>query len=236
MRKNLAIGRRITIIAIGVPNWSVDIFHCLVILSLLFLKVIYPGIEDGVKAKEIKKCSVSVRVPKRINVPANSRLYAEVLLDKFVSTHHVLNQVLIIRTCFICAGKPTIYQLQLSALYKLFDFLFLDVTLIIPPHLEIFHFNLAKLPISILEKRFNNIGNSLIDISHLNSIVKPIEVVIYCLQPSNIIVRVRHHMDCDQVRGIYYWLLRWQWWALGLNLGFRRLCVIKTEKSCDEPY
>jgi len=94
-----------------------------------------------------------------------------------VSTHDILNQVLIIWTCFIRARKSTIYQLKLPTFDQLLDFFFLDIALIVPPHLEIFDFNLTKLPIGILKKRFYHIADSLINICNLHAIIKSIEIV-----------------------------------------------------------
>ena len=124
---------------------------------------------------------------------------AESVLEPSESNCDLINEVLIIHAGFIGHAPTCVEELKLSVGDKSLHLLFLSICSLVPPSVEKGHFNDRKCIFSILAEFAHNSVNSVLHSCELSLHVSSVEVVIDCLEPSHIIVRVRNEMDGQQL-------------------------------------
>jgi hypothetical protein len=92
-------------------------------------------------------------------------------------------------------GPSSIDKFKLSISNELLDLFLHSVILVIPPHGEEFHFDLWEFSLRIINERPHNIGQLNFNIGPLDTLFRSIKVLIYCLQPSDIIMGVGNYMN-----------------------------------------
>ena len=80
--------------------------HGLIRTPPLLIIMIKPTEEHGIKAHLCKQSGIGIRVSKGVNVPADSWLYSKLLIKELVAHHHVVDNVIEVRGCFVI-GRPT---------------------------------------------------------------------------------------------------------------------------------
>ena len=129
-----------------------------------------------------------------VDIPADFRVHAESLLDEFVPDHHIVNYVVKVGAAFVVVDPAAVDELELLILYQFLYLLLCLVGLFLPPGLQITRSCLRVLSGRILCKLLNDRVEREFDASHLLALVRPCIVLVNCLDPSDILVRVRYDM------------------------------------------
>ena len=132
---------------------------------------------------------------KWVDLPADSRLYIEFFKNEIMANHHVVDHIFIDWASFIMHRPPGIDQLKLTILHKASNFLSHLVSLLVPPHLEELHLNLHELSSRVSKQGIDDGGELYANHGSLEILRVAIEVLIDRLEPSDIVVRVRHDVD-----------------------------------------
>ena len=132
---------------------------------------------------------------KRINLPSDSRLNSKFSVDEFVSNHHIIENIVKIRCCFIVWTPSSIYDLKSSTLNLFFNFIFYFARLLIIPNSEKTHFSVTKSPIWALIKLFYYRIEHVHDAIPSSLGIGAWVIFIIGLDPTYIIVWVRHQMN-----------------------------------------
>ncbi len=132
-----------------------------------------------------------------INVPCVSGDSTKSILQPSVSNRHLVNHILVIRCCLVRHAPTSVQELNLPILVKSLHPISLCITCLIPPSVQESHFNDGKLISSVLAQLFNDRVNCVLDSSQLSLHVASVVIIVYCLEPSNVIVRVGNQVDCD---------------------------------------
>ena len=122
--------------------------------SPLMFPKIFPRSEHSLKPHFFKKPLICLRMSKRIKLPADSgyKIRSKSFCNKLVPDHKVCQNVLIAGCRFVIGNPATSYELKLVRLGdKVVDLVSLNLILLIPPHLKVFHFSPRKLPFWVIK-------------------------------------------------------------------------------------
>ena len=106
----------------------------------------------------------------------------------------VVDHVLVSGTGLIMHGPPSIDNLKLAICDEPFYLILSLVILVIPPHLEELHFNLREFTLRVIEKGIDDSSKFHSYISPLGVLLGSVEVLVDGLEPTDIIMGVRHDM------------------------------------------
>lgn len=188
--------------------------HRFLFASLSLFRLIQSAKEKCVETHLSEKPGIGIGVPESVDVPTNSWCDPESLLDELVSEHHVIDYVIEMRSCLIIIDPTTIYKFQLSFLDELLDYLLSFVALSIPPHLEVTGGGLRKFSLWILLQFFNDTVECKSDTCQLLFHVGTRVILIDCLVPTHIIMRVGNTMYYQ----LFVLIFSPWWWCTDLLL------------------
>lgn len=129
-------------------------------------------------------------------MPGNAGSHSEFLHQKVMASLHVVDEIVKVRAGLITHAPASIQELQTSIFHKLAHLSFESLWLFIPPQREELHLYITEPFLGILEQLMNDILQDQFDVSPLDNIARSREVLVRGLQPSNIIMSMRHDMDC----------------------------------------
>ena len=139
-------------------------------------------------------------VTKLIKSPPDSWFDTKLFKKKLVSDHHIIYQVFEVRTGFIMRSPATIRKLKAAFLDKGFNKVSVIKCLVPIPHGEVFHLNLNKSSIWIMAKLLYYIVDDFANtymITFGNIIINAKVVLVGSFDPTNIVVRVRYHVNIE---------------------------------------
>ena len=174
-----------------------DPLHRLVGHAHFPILVVDTSEEPGVKAHLSKEARVTIRVTKGIDVPANDwdRIISKLTLEPLVTDEHVVHHVVVVRTGLVMHGPASVHKFKTTLFDKVAHSVFFGLILVVPPHGEEFHLDLAE-ALLFVGKKLNYIGvNNVLHIGGLDVLRGAREVLIGRLEPADVIVTVRNQMN-----------------------------------------
>ena len=210
--------------------WSPYILHLLVVQPLVLVLVIKSSKEPSIKAHLCKKPGIGVRVTKWINLPADSWLDAKGVSYPLVTNHHVLDHILVDWASLIMHRPAGIDNLKLPILDEFVNISPSLLTLLIPPHFEELHFNLRELSFWVILEGIHNGCDLNVDICQLDILASPFKILFECLEPSNIVVGMRHNMNSGRATTLIYLHIRTWVVLMELTLVYSDPCKTNTTK------
>ena len=76
--------------------------HSSVLDFPILVKSIHSSKKLGLKSEVSKQSRISARMSKSVYLPTNSRGYSKLLSEEVMTKEHVVDQVLVVRTSFVC--------------------------------------------------------------------------------------------------------------------------------------
>ena len=96
-------------------------FELFVVFSVLFVLIIYSGKKKCVVPHLCQEHSIGFRVPEWISLPPNSRSNPKFSQNKVVTHHHIIQQVVEVRTSLIVNGPATTDEFKSALVDKIFN-------------------------------------------------------------------------------------------------------------------
>ena len=138
-------------------------------------------------------------MPKGIKMPGYPRHVVKGLLQPPQTHSHLINEVLVIDSGFLGSTPASISKLYLTILYQLLHPFFLFLRCLVPPPVQKGHLHNCELVFRMLCQFCSHSVQHILNSSRIYGSVGPVKVLIYCLQPSDVIVRVRNEMDHNRI-------------------------------------
>lgn len=152
-------------------------------------------VEDSVISEVLHQSSVSLRNTEGVQLPTDFWCFDANLIDKeSVSSHKVVDDIIISRAGLIWGRPTTVHDGQLAGADEIPNTILLFGSLIIPPHLEEFHFSICERSLGVLLERMNRRGEDIVDRSKVEDIASSIKVVVDGIKPSEIVMGVWNNM------------------------------------------
>ena len=128
----------------------------LVAVPFVFLLVVHSAEEHSFVSQLRENTSVGIRVAECIDIPANSGSEAEFLLQELVTNHHIVYNIIKVRSCFVISAPPSIDNIKLFILNKLLNLLLNLICLRVIPHGEETHLSIAEPPFGVVVQFFDH--------------------------------------------------------------------------------
>ena len=165
--------------------------------SLILFRLVQSTKEQCLKPHLRKQPRTRIRVPKHIDIPCDPRRDSESLLNKLMTDHHIVNNIVKIRAPFIIVNPATVNEFQLLVFDELLDGLLCLVILLLPPRLQIARRRLRELSVRVFRELINDRIENQLHTGHLLALVGARVVLVNCLDPSDILMGVWNEMDCQ---------------------------------------
>lgn len=149
-----------------------------------------------------------------VNVPANPRTDPESFLDELVAQHHVIDDVVEVRTRLVIVNPATVDKLQLLVFDQFLYYFLSGTALSLPPFLQVPRSGLSELTILVLCKLLNHAIQCEFDACQLLILIRSSIIFVHGLVPTHVVVRVRDKMD-NQLLCL---VLSLSWWFHNLLL------------------
>lgn len=160
--------------------------------------------EESIETKVVEQGSIGLSMAEGINVPADSWLDSELVLEPSMALLKVTYNVFVVGIAFISSNPTAHGDFETAIFNKVLDVLLHLFGLSGVPHIEILHFNVSEYFGRVLEKLKDDcIEYSLDPLCDLNSSLLACEVVIVGFEPPHVIMSVRHHVHCQFYLGVY---------------------------------
>jgi len=199
---------------------SPEELHGAVLEPLVFVKTVDSCKELGLKAKLSEEACIGSRVAKRVKVPSNSWTNPKFTLQESMTDHHVINQVLVVRTSFISGTPSAVCELKSAFFNKLLNLSLHLLCLAVVPHSKVFHLDVSEDSLWVLDQLFNHCIKNKSHISMLRILVCAREVLVDRLDPAYIVMGMSYEMYSKLlfvlVRSIYR-LDIWMFAKIGVN-------------------
>ena len=189
-------------------EWPPQIVECFLVDSSVFVLTVKSGKPPGFEAHVGEKSWVGRGVTKWINVPSDSWLDTEFLLEELVADHHVVDHIFIMRSSLIVHAPAGIDELESSFGDQGSDIALDFLSLLVVPHGEEFHLNIGELSCGVEHQLLNNGCQDQIDLSMLLTLVATNIILINSLEPPNVVMGVSDEVDIQGLILIFPWLRR----------------------------
>mmetsp|Transcript_14435 Transcript_14435/g.19565 ORF Transcript_14435/g.19565 Transcript_14435/m.19565 type:complete len:244 (+) Transcript_14435:354-1085(+) len=191
------------LVAKGLREGFPDPLHALAIHAHRFVFVVDAGEEPGVESHLGEETRVRIRVTERVDVPTDAwdGEVSKLAQEELVANHHVVHHIVVMGACFILHGPASVDELKTTLPDKLAHVIFLLLGLALPPHGEELHLDLSE-SLLFVSHELHDIGvDDVLDIGVLFILIATSEVLIYGLEPADVVVAVRNNVHV-QVLGL----------------------------------
>lgn len=130
-------------------------------------------------------------------MPCNTGHVIESFLEPSKSHSHLIDEVLVVHISLIGHAPSSVDEMQLPSADDCPHLISLLVSCLIPPSIKECCLHNGKFVFSMFVKLAHHSVNSVLYSCELSPHVSAVIVVVYCFEPSYIIVRVRNQMNCD---------------------------------------
>lgn len=158
-------GQNILLSSEVLNGWSPDLGILTIFDHFSLLVEIEPREKHGVKAEVSGQSRKSVRHSEGIDLPADvwHILLLQFFSDESVSSHEIVNNVLIVGGGLIWRRHTTVDYEQLAILDKIPNTLLLLVSLPVPPHHEELHLSITESPLWVLFELLDDSSEHAVD-------------------------------------------------------------------------
>ena len=132
---------------------------------------------------------------KRIDMPGNFRHVVESVLQPAKTDSHLIHKILVVHVCLIGHTPSCVDELDLSVGDQIFHLLFLSIGGLVPPPVEEGHFNDGELVFRVFGEFADDGVDGVLHSCELCPHVSAVEVVVDCLEPSDVVVGVGDEVD-----------------------------------------
>ena len=134
-----------------------------------------------------------------VDVPANDRdgVVSKLLLEPLVTDKHIVHHVVVVSAGFVMHRPASVHEFETALFDKVTHLIFELLILMTPPEGEEFHFDLGETFVFV-GKKLDDIGvNNVLYICGLDVLFRASEVLIWRLEPADVVVTVRDQMDVE---------------------------------------
>ena len=170
----------------GSPHLKPRLFLSL----LLFLLQVISAEKHGFVANILCQPRPCSRNSKCVILPAYSGRDSKLILQKLMSHHEIIQQVIISCDGFVWSTPATVYNIQLTISYHLFDKVFFCLVKLFVPLFEVFHLGISEGPLLILCQLCHHRIEYVLHRTSIPPKILAFKVVIYCRKPTKVSVRM----------------------------------------------
>lgn len=125
--------------------WAPNFSAVLIYENLFSLFIIITSIKHAFKPHITSQPRKPFRIPKNVNLPSDFRcLHSNLIGQKLMPTHKVINKIIITRNRFIGTWHASINNIKPTLFNQLPDLFLFLVILFLPPHFEKCHLGIIK--------------------------------------------------------------------------------------------
>lgn len=161
--------------------------------------MVKPSEEPSLKPHVGKETWVGVGVAEWIDVPADSWLDTELFEKELVALHHVVDHVLEVWACFVVHAPATVHEFETTFLDETPDLVFDLLSLLEIPHGEELHFDVGEFSVWTFDQFLDDCAQNEVDLGLLVLLIGARVVLIDCLEPSDVVVRVSNQVHIEML-------------------------------------
>ena len=134
---------------------------------------------------------------KRIEQPSYPRSHSKLLLQELMPSVHIIENIFIDRAGLVVSRPTSVEELKPSLFDKLFQSILDGLGLLVIPHSEVLHFYISELGVRSETHLLNYGVENELNSGVVGQLESTREVFINSLQPANIVMRMRNHMNVE---------------------------------------